>query len=212
MRTTGPARTHAALKEWGLPYASDSAVTRHLADFLRGRPRVDAVLFNGGALYPRPLHARICRQIGRWQASSPPLVLENPEPDLAVARGAARFGKLLHRKAERIEAGAARAIFLEAHKKRPGNADATPGAPSSASFLAVLPPRRRSRSRISPCSCASIVPCVFRPTPRLVTADAQRATSSIGAPRTSTRCRRWRRSRESPTRRAANPAGRSPSP
>jgi molecular chaperone DnaK (HSP70) len=31
-----PYRTQAALKEWGLPYASDSAVTRHLADFLRG--------------------------------------------------------------------------------------------------------------------------------------------------------------------------------
>ena len=130
-----PRRTHAALKEWGLPYASDSAVTRHLADFLRDRPRVDAVLFNGGALYPRPLHARICRQIGRWQAGSPPLVLENPEPDLAVARGAARFGTLLHRKAQRIEAGAGRAIFLEAHKKPSENADRDAGR----SVVCILP-------------------------------------------------------------------------
>jgi molecular chaperone DnaK (HSP70) len=119
-----PKRTHAALKEWGLPYASDSAVTRHLADFLKGRPRVDALLFNGGSLYPQSLRQRICRQIGKWQASPPPLVLENAEPDLAVARGAARFGKLLHRKAERIEAGAARAVFLEAHRKPSGDAEA----------------------------------------------------------------------------------------
>jgi molecular chaperone DnaK (HSP70) len=39
-----PYRTHAALKEWGLPYASDSAVTRHLADFLQGHQRIDAIL------------------------------------------------------------------------------------------------------------------------------------------------------------------------
>ena len=130
-----PARTHAALKEWGLPYASDSAVTRHLAGFLEGRPRVDAVLFNGGSLYPRPLRLRICRQIGQWQASSPPLVLENTEPDLAVARGAARFGKLLHRKAERIEAGAARAVFLEAHRKPSGDADAN----ARRSVVCILP-------------------------------------------------------------------------
>ena len=45
-----PYRAQAALREWGLPYASDCAVTRHLADFLRGRPRVDAILFNGGSL------------------------------------------------------------------------------------------------------------------------------------------------------------------
>jgi hypothetical protein len=45
-----PYRTQAALREWGLPYPSDSAVTRHLAEFLSDRPRVDAVLFNGGSV------------------------------------------------------------------------------------------------------------------------------------------------------------------
>jgi len=39
--------------------------------------------------------------------------LENAEPDLAVARGAARFGKLLHGQSPRIVAGAARAVFLQ---------------------------------------------------------------------------------------------------
>ena len=33
-----PARTQVGLREWALPYAADSAVTRYLAEFLRGRP------------------------------------------------------------------------------------------------------------------------------------------------------------------------------
>ena len=113
-----PYRTQAALKEWGLPYASDSAITRHLADFLRGRPRVDAILFNGGSLRPEFLRQRICRLVGNWQGGLTPLALENADPDLAVARGAALFGKFVHRKTGRIEAGAARAVFLEVARMR----------------------------------------------------------------------------------------------
>ena len=64
-----PYRTQAALKEWGLPYARDGAVTRHLANFLRGRPRVDAILFNGGSLHPELVRQRICQLVGRWQGA-----------------------------------------------------------------------------------------------------------------------------------------------
>ena len=113
-----PYRAQAALKEWGLPYAPDGAVTRHLAEFLRGRPRVDAILFNGGALRPELLRERICRQIAKWQGGLPPLALENADPELAVARGAALFAKLLDHGTERIEAGAARAVFLEVLRRR----------------------------------------------------------------------------------------------
>jgi molecular chaperone DnaK (HSP70) len=116
-----PARGQAALREWALPYAADSAVTRYLAAFLHGRPRVDAVLFNGGSLHPAALRLRLQRQIAAWQEGVEPVVLENSDPDLAVARGAARFGSILHAGAthaagaQRIEAGAARAIYLEVH-------------------------------------------------------------------------------------------------
>src|SRR4051794_30442842 len=96
-----PYRTQAALKEWGLPYVSDCAVTRHLADFLRGRPRIDAILFNGGSLRPEFLRERICQQVAKWQGGLPPLALENADPELAVAHGAAQFGKLLQHRAER---------------------------------------------------------------------------------------------------------------
>jgi molecular chaperone DnaK (HSP70) len=108
-----PSRAQAGLREWALPYAADSAVTRYLADFLRGQPRVDAILFNGGSLHPEVLRLRLREQIAKWQGGEKPFILDNPEPDLAVARGAARFGGLVHRRAERIEARAARAIYLE---------------------------------------------------------------------------------------------------
>ena len=118
--TDRPMRPLGGIREWGLPYAFDGAITRHLAAFLRGRPSVDAVLFNGGSLHPPRLREKLREQIGRWQQGPPPQALENAELDLAVARGAAYSGQLLRRSAGRIEAGAARAVFLEAHRKAAG--------------------------------------------------------------------------------------------
>jgi molecular chaperone DnaK (HSP70) len=114
-----PARTQAGLREWALPYAADSAVTRYLADFLRGRPTVEAILFNGGTLSPEALRFRLQQQITRWQQGARPRIFHNSEPSLAVARGAARFGSIVHHRARRIEAGAARAIYLEVHQRSP---------------------------------------------------------------------------------------------
>src|SRR6516165_6515586 len=77
-----PYRRHGALQEWGLPYAADGAVTHHLADFLRERPRVDAVLFNGGSLHAGVLRERLLDQIAAWQDGARPIELENAEPIL----------------------------------------------------------------------------------------------------------------------------------
>ncbi len=129
-----PYRTQMALREWGLPYPSDSAVTRHLAEFLRDRPRVDAVLFNGGSVRPPLLRQRLREQIGAWQDGFVPHILENEEPALAVARGAARFGALLHRPSGRIAAGAARAVFLEVQ-----GIPAADGETAHPSLVCVLP-------------------------------------------------------------------------
>ena len=109
-----PYRTQSGLRDWGLPYAADSAITRHLADFLREHPRVDAVLFNGGSLRAAVLRQRVLDQIAAWQGTARPIELENAEPNLAVARGAARFGKLLQGNSGRIAAGASQAVFLTA--------------------------------------------------------------------------------------------------
>jgi molecular chaperone DnaK (HSP70) len=127
-----PLRTQAGLREWALPYAGDSAVTHYLAEFLRDRPRVDAILFNGGSLYPQVLRERLQKQITRWQGGDPPRILDNLEPSLAVARGAAHFGSIVHHRAQRIEAGAARSIYLEVHQKKEG-----PG--TSPSLVCLLP-------------------------------------------------------------------------
>ena len=129
-----PYRTQGALREWGLPYPSDSAVTRHLAEFLNDRPRVDAVLFNGGSIRPPLLRQRLREQIGVWQDGVVPLVLENDEPDLAVARGAARFGALLHQHSSQIAAGAAHSVFLEVEGIPATDAETAPP-----SLVCVLP-------------------------------------------------------------------------
>ncbi|HUN41025.1 MAG TPA: Hsp70 family protein [Acetobacteraceae bacterium] len=111
-----PYRTQSALRDWGLPYAADSAVTHHLAEFLADRPQVDAVLFNGGSLRSAAMRQRLLNQIAAWQGVVQPVELENAEPDLAVARGAARYGRLLHGELGRIAAGAASAVFLEVQR------------------------------------------------------------------------------------------------
>jgi molecular chaperone DnaK (HSP70) len=118
----GPAMTKAALGEWGLPYSPEPAVTRHLADFLKNGPAVGAVFFNGGSLRPRAFRQRICRLIGKWQQCSPPVELENAEPDLAVARGAAYFGAISQCGAQRIDASAtsaeiARSIYQRVQQR-----------------------------------------------------------------------------------------------
>ena len=130
-----PHKPVAALREWGLPFAADSAITRHLAGFLADRPRADAVLFNGGSLTPPRLRQRLSEQIAAWQGGRSPLVLDNAEPDLAVARGAARFGKLAHRKGTRIEAGAAHAVFLALHRTSPHDGEDKAAVP----LVCILP-------------------------------------------------------------------------
>jgi molecular chaperone DnaK (HSP70) len=124
LSTDRPERISGAVREWGLPYASDSAITRHLAGFLRDRPAVDAVLFNGGSLLAPQLRERLREQIGLWQDGRLPQVLENAGLDLAVARGAAYSGKLLRQGAARIEGGSARAVFVEAHRTAQGDDEA----------------------------------------------------------------------------------------
>ncbi len=133
-RMDRPTTTQAALREWALPYASDSAVTRYLADFLRDRPNVDAILFNGGTLYPETLRQRLLKEIARWQNGKEPVVLENSEPSLAVAKGAAHFGAIVHQRGVRIEAGAARAIYLEVHR-----AGSEQGKAAGRTLLCILP-------------------------------------------------------------------------
>jgi hypothetical protein len=80
------------------------------------------------------LRQRLLEQIALWQGSARPIELENAVPDLAVALGAARYGKLLHGYTGRIAAGAARAVFLEVQ-----TAPASANQGASPALICVLP-------------------------------------------------------------------------
>ncbi|MCW5889663.1 MAG: Hsp70 family protein [bacterium] len=119
-------QTGLALREWGLPFASDPEITRHVADFLerqreaageaeRALVRPDAILFNGGACEPEVVRDRVADVIGRWHAPDGawrPAVLEGQSLQLAVARGAAYFGLVRRGDGVRIGSGAARSYYL----------------------------------------------------------------------------------------------------
>jgi len=107
------ARGRGGLQEFGLPYAADPAITRHLASFLsrHGADRIDAVLFNGGAMTPTSLRQRVLDQIGQWQ-DTPPRELPSELPELAVAQGAAYYGLVRRGLATRIKGGTPRAFYI----------------------------------------------------------------------------------------------------
>jgi hypothetical protein len=99
----------AGLRELGLPFETDPAITRHLAGFLaRASPaapahvamaggrrmvRPDVVLFNGGFFRPTVARERVVQALGRW-FDAPPQVLTSGSLDAAVALGAAAYGRL----------------------------------------------------------------------------------------------------------------------
>lgn len=114
--------------EFGLPYASDPAITRHLAAFLAqfsGASREalgmaddaeapaipDTLLLNGGVFRAPALASRLQDALGRWRGQSLHL-LHNENPDVAVARGAVAFALAREGLSPRIGGGSPRSYFL----------------------------------------------------------------------------------------------------
>jgi molecular chaperone DnaK (HSP70) len=116
-----PARDRrAGLRELGLPFESDPAITRHLAAFLtragvRLKPDTTHVLFNGGFFTPAIARTRVLDALESWLGARP-IELENDRPEAAVAIGAAFYGRLRHdpEAARRllIKAGSARSYYV----------------------------------------------------------------------------------------------------
>ena len=115
-----PARDRrAGLRELGLPYETDPAITRHLAAFLtragaaagEGMAQPDAVLFNGGFFTPALARTQVLDALAAWFGARP-RVLENATPESAVAIGAAFYGKL------RRDPGAAKRLLIRAGSAR----------------------------------------------------------------------------------------------
>jgi len=113
-----PERARGGIRELGLPYAMDGAVTRHLAAFLAEHPPIDLLLCNGGTLNAPFLQQRLCTLLQNWQQGHPVEALEHTEPDLAVARGAAVYASRLEQGTGLIEAGAARSLYLEIQDRK----------------------------------------------------------------------------------------------
>ncbi|MDM0089283.1 MULTISPECIES: Hsp70 family protein [unclassified Variovorax] len=111
-----PLRARGALVEFGLPYASDAAITRHIAAFLQrqGGDLPDTLLLNGGVFHAQVLRERLLATLRSWQPpSAPPIrLLDAPRLDAAVARGAVAYAMARAGSAPRIRGGAARAYYL----------------------------------------------------------------------------------------------------
>jgi molecular chaperone DnaK (HSP70) len=138
-----PARRRTSgFQEIGLPYESDTAVTRHLAAFLAahgsgGIPiRPTHVLFNGGAFKAEVLRSRLLEVLGDWTGAAATKPLEG-EHDLdgAVARGAAFYAWAKQKGGLRIRGGTARSYYVGIET----SGLAIPGAPRPLRALCVVP-------------------------------------------------------------------------
>ena len=117
-------RRRVGLRTFGLDYAADPALTRHLSAFIakhsfqdaEGRPMLPtAVLFNGGVTKSGVFQTRIIDVLRKWggvDAESPVTILSHGDPDLAVALGAASYGHIQREGGVRIKAGSARSYYL----------------------------------------------------------------------------------------------------
>lgn len=139
-----PARVRSSgFMEIGLPFAADTAVTRHLAGFLLGHAAAEGpsrptrVLFNGGVFNAPLLRERLLEVLGSWYpGSAKPLPLPGAaDLDQAVARGAAYYGLVKEGRGVRIRGGAPRACYVGIEPSGP----AVPGAARPLRALCVLP-------------------------------------------------------------------------
>ncbi|WP_322104505.1 Hsp70 family protein [Paraburkholderia sp. J41] len=124
-----PRRSRAAIVEFGLPYAADAGITRHVAAFLQrfagpsrealgisdaaatAVPVPDTLLLNGGVFRARAPGRRLADTLGAWRGT-PLNVLQNDQPDIAVARGAVAYALARAGHAPRIGGGSPRSYFL----------------------------------------------------------------------------------------------------
>jgi hypothetical protein len=154
-----PARQRrVGFQELGLPYAADPAITKHLARFLseqvrnspeaasirRGRSGLACpthILFNGGVMKAAVLRDRVVEVLNSWlqeegfDALGAAQILEGPDLEHAVARGAAYYGKARRGRGVRIRSGASRTYYIGIESAMP----AVPGMEAPLKALCVVP-------------------------------------------------------------------------
>lgn len=141
------ARSRVGVREMGLPYEADPAVTRHMAAFLGKQVPEEggdasvafpaAVLFNGGVMKSPLIRERILSVLRSWNRGGENELRELPtvDLDLAVARGAACYGLARRGRGVRIRAGTARSYYIGVESAMP----AVPGVPTPIKALCVVP-------------------------------------------------------------------------
>ena len=135
------AQSNIGLQEIGLAYASDPAVTLHLAQFLAqndGGRQPTAVLFNGGVMKASNVRGRIMEVLGSWRDSQGMQTvreLEAADFDLAVAKGAAYYGLARRGRGIRIRYGLNKSYYVGIAASMP----AVPGLPAPIKALCVAP-------------------------------------------------------------------------
>jgi hypothetical protein len=128
-------RRAAGLREMGLPYANDAAITRHLAEFLgRHDAMPTAILWNGGVMKADALRRRVFDVLADW-SGRPLRELGGTDLDLAVAHGAAHFGQVRRGRGIRIRGGTARSYYIGIESAMP----AIPGFAPPVKALCVAP-------------------------------------------------------------------------
>ena len=154
-----PARQRrVGFQELGLPYAADPAITKHLARFLseqvrnspeaagirrgpRGLACPTHILFNGGVMKAAVLRDRVVEVLNSWlrqegfEALGVEQILEAPDLEHAVARGAAYYGKARRGRGLRIRSGASRTYYIGIESAMP----AVPGLEAPLKALCVVP-------------------------------------------------------------------------
>ena len=132
-------------QEIGLPFESDTAITRHvgafLADHLRANEqtpmKLTHLLFNGGVFNSDSFRVRMLQTLASWdEAGKAPVVLGGVEDlDQAVACGAAYYAWTKQRGGVRIRGGTARSYYVGIETSGPS----IPGMARPLQALCVVP-------------------------------------------------------------------------
>ncbi len=128
-------------QELGLPFETDTAVTRHLAEFLSshgddGKPAQPThVLFNGGVFQASRLKAELCSQLENWFGAPVPELDGSADLDHSVATGAAFYCFAKNNGGIRIRGGTGRSYYIGIETA----GLAIPGAPRPLTALCVVP-------------------------------------------------------------------------
>ena len=133
------------MKEFGLSYESDPAITRHLAQFIsshtddQGNPRLPtAVVFNGGVMKSPLIRERILDVLKQWHSASENGKIRQinaVDYDLSVAWGASYYGQAARGDGIKIRGGLGMSYYMAIEAAMP----AVPGLAMPTRALCIAP-------------------------------------------------------------------------